>query len=88
LPDASMRERIILATLAVVILFMGIASPLFTRRMEPTTDEVLKRIEQRMQRPQVAGAPALASPSKHHDAVLPAIPAASLNEISATRMAH
>jgi NADH-quinone oxidoreductase subunit M len=57
LADASRRERVIQGTLAVVILFMGVASPLFTRRMEPTTNEVLKRIEQRMQRPQNADMP-------------------------------
>ena len=34
LPDANGRERLILATMAVVIIFMGVASPLFTRRME------------------------------------------------------
>ena len=33
LPDASRRERLILVAMAVEILFMGIASPLFTRRM-------------------------------------------------------
>src|SRR4029077_11714203 len=45
LPDASQRERVILATLAGLILFMGVASPLFTRRMEPSTDNVLKQME-------------------------------------------
>ena len=38
LPDASTRERVILVTMALVILLMGIASPLFTRRMEPATN--------------------------------------------------
>src|ERR1700676_3870167 len=45
LPDASTRERLILATVALVILFMGVASPLFTRRMEASTDNVLKQME-------------------------------------------
>ena len=31
LPDASTRERIILVTMALVIIFMGVASPLFTQ---------------------------------------------------------
>jgi NADH-quinone oxidoreductase subunit M len=66
LADASKRERVILGTLAVVILFMGVASPLFTRRMEPTTNEVLQRIEHRMQRPQDAG--------RREHAPLPALP--------------
>jgi NADH-quinone oxidoreductase subunit M len=45
LADASMRERVILATVAAVILFMGMASPLFTRRMEASTDNVLRQME-------------------------------------------
>src|SRR5579863_1587299 len=38
LPDASMRERLILVIMAVAILFMGIASPLFTRSEEHTSE--------------------------------------------------
>jgi NADH-quinone oxidoreductase subunit M len=45
LADASRRERVILASLAVVILLMGVASPLFTQRMEPSTNNVLKQME-------------------------------------------
>jgi NADH-quinone oxidoreductase subunit M len=41
LPDASKRERVILVAMAVVILFMGIASPLFTRRMAASVDNIL-----------------------------------------------
>ncbi len=44
LPDASTRERIILVTMALAILFMGIASPLFTRRMEASVDNVIQRV--------------------------------------------
>ena len=44
LPDASTRERIILVTMALVILFMGVASPLFTRRMEASVDNVIQRV--------------------------------------------
>jgi NADH-quinone oxidoreductase subunit M len=43
LPDASMRERIILVTMAVAILFMGLASPLFTRRMEASVNNVIEQ---------------------------------------------
>jgi NADH-quinone oxidoreductase subunit M len=43
LPDASKRERIILVTMAVAILFMGIASPLFTRRMEASVNNVIEQ---------------------------------------------
>ncbi len=56
LPDASPRERVILGTMAVVILFMGVASPLFTRRMEPATNVLL---EQMKGRAQDAAAPAI-----------------------------
>jgi len=59
LPDASQRERVILATVAAVILFMGVASPLFTRRMEASTDNVLKQME----RTRDASRPAAALPS-------------------------
>jgi NADH-quinone oxidoreductase subunit M len=46
LADASTRERIILATLALAILFMGVASPLFTRRMALSTENVLRSFNQ------------------------------------------
>jgi NADH-quinone oxidoreductase subunit M len=49
LPDASSRERVILVTMALVILFMGIASPLFTRRMEPATNVLLQQMGGRAQ---------------------------------------
>ena len=44
LPDANSRERLILATMAIVIIFMGVASPLFTRRMEASVNNVLQQI--------------------------------------------
>jgi NADH-quinone oxidoreductase subunit M len=43
LPDASTRERVILVVMALAILFMGIASPLFTRRMEASVDNVIEQ---------------------------------------------
>jgi NADH-quinone oxidoreductase subunit M len=46
LADASLREKIILATLAATILFMGVASPLFTRRMALSTENVLRPFNQ------------------------------------------
>jgi len=45
LPDASGRERVILVTMAIAILFMGIASPLFTHRMEATTDNLVRQTQ-------------------------------------------
>jgi NADH-quinone oxidoreductase subunit M len=50
LPDASGRERVILVTMAIAILFMGLASPLFTRRMAATTDNLVRQT-------QIEGAP-------------------------------
>ncbi len=72
LPDASGRERFILATMAVAILFMGIASPLFTRRMQASTDNIL----QLMNRPENAARP-LAVPRAAHAAAIPAVPQAA-----------
>ena len=71
LPDATRRERVILFTAAVVILFMGISSPLFTRRMGASSQNVLNQ----MARPQSylarsAGAPAGTPAAK------PSLPAA------------
>ena len=43
LPDASGRERLILVTVALAIVFMGVASPLFTRRMQSTTDTLVQQ---------------------------------------------
>ncbi len=43
LPDASVRERVILATMAVAIIFMGVASPIFTRRMEASVKNVIEQ---------------------------------------------
>jgi NADH-quinone oxidoreductase subunit M len=44
LPDASGRERVILVTTALAILFLGVASPLFTRRMEPSTNNLVRQL--------------------------------------------
>ncbi|MGH9773357.1 MAG: complex I subunit 4 family protein [Candidatus Acidiferrales bacterium] len=44
LPDASPREKLIFATLALVILFMGVASPLFTRRMAASVHNVHEQL--------------------------------------------
>jgi len=45
LPDATRRERVILFTVAAVVLLMGLASPLFTRRMEASSQNVLNQME-------------------------------------------
>jgi NADH-quinone oxidoreductase subunit M len=43
LPDASGRERLILVTVALAIVFMGVASPLFTHRMQAATDALVQQ---------------------------------------------
>ena len=41
LPDLSRRELAILLPLAALILWMGLASPVFTQRIEPTIRHIL-----------------------------------------------
>jgi NADH-quinone oxidoreductase subunit M len=57
LPDASVRERIILVAVSLAILFMGIASPLFTRRMEASVGNVVARVNASLNLPQPASIP-------------------------------
>ena len=45
LPDASSREKWILATMAVVTLWMGIGSPFFTRRIAVPCNAVLEQMK-------------------------------------------
>jgi NADH-quinone oxidoreductase subunit M len=67
LPDASRREKFILATMSVVIIVMGVASPIFTRRMAASTDNVLQMMDQQMNRAAAASrrAPALPADGPH-----------------------
>ena len=45
LPDASLREKSILAAMAVVILWMGVNSPFFTRRFAAPSQNVLDQMQ-------------------------------------------
>ncbi len=47
LPDVSPREKLIFVSLAVVILVMGVASPIFTSRMETSTSMLLIQMNSR-----------------------------------------
>jgi NADH-quinone oxidoreductase subunit M len=60
LPDASAREKWILATMAVVILWMGIGSAFITRRTAAATQTVMDQVEP--QRAYEASAPASVKP--------------------------
>jgi hypothetical protein len=53
LPDASERERFILATMSFIILWMGVNSPFLTRRTASATDTIRKSM-QRQQWPEEA----------------------------------
>ena len=44
LPDLSAREALVLAPLVVLALFMGIASPIFTRTIEPAADALVRQV--------------------------------------------
>ncbi|HEX6496148.1 MAG TPA: proton-conducting transporter membrane subunit, partial [Acidobacteriaceae bacterium] len=55
LPDASGREKWILATMAVITLWMGIYSPFFTRRFAAPSQNVLDQMQRQF--PQEAAAP-------------------------------
>jgi NADH-quinone oxidoreductase subunit M len=46
LPDLSAREGVVLLPLAVLALVMGIASPWFTRGIEPSVDALVARVRQ------------------------------------------
>jgi len=70
LPDANGRERLILVTMSVMIIFMGIASPLFTRRMEVSTNNLLHL----MDRPQNASRPPVLPPAGKSVAFVPQSP--------------
>jgi NADH-quinone oxidoreductase subunit M len=66
LPDASERERFILATMCAVILWMGIGSAFLTKRTAEATNTIRKQME-RQQWPAEASAPA---PVPHNGALI------------------
>jgi NADH-quinone oxidoreductase subunit M len=57
LPDLSPREVAVLLPLVALSVIMGVASPYFTRRIEPAANHLIQQVKQRSR----AGAPALAS---------------------------
>jgi NADH-quinone oxidoreductase subunit M len=72
LPDLSAREALVLLPLVALALFMGVFSPYFTRRIEPSVDALVLRVQQkaRASAPALAAAPPAApSPSVGRDAV-------------------
>ena len=65
LADLSAREAFVLAPLVVLALFMGVASPLFTRRIEPAADALVRQVRAQTQPVRAAQAPVppLATPA-------------------------
>jgi hypothetical protein len=60
LPDASTRENWILATMAIVTLWMGIGSTFITARTAAAAQDVIDQVEP--QRPYEAAAPGVTTP--------------------------
>jgi NADH-quinone oxidoreductase subunit M len=65
LPDASVREKWILATMAIVTLWMGIGSTFITRRTAVASQTVIDQVEP--QRPYEAAVPTEATPQTKRD---------------------
>jgi NADH-quinone oxidoreductase subunit M len=65
LPDASVREKWILATMAVITLWMGIGSTFITRRTAAASQTVIDQVEP--QRPYEAAAPKVTAPQAKSD---------------------
>jgi NADH-quinone oxidoreductase subunit M len=61
LPDLSAREAAVLLPLVALALFMGVASPLFTRRIEPSVDALVRQVRAHVS--PVASARATAAPA-------------------------
>jgi len=80
LPDASERERFILATMSVIILWMGVNSPFLTRRTATATDTIRKSM-QRQQWPEEADTRVPQTPRVPHT---PPLPVGSSDQPAAT----
>ena len=58
LPDLSAREATVLLPLVVLAIVMGIASPLFTRRIEPAADALVRQVREATRPSSACAAPA------------------------------
>jgi NADH-quinone oxidoreductase subunit M len=61
LKDLSLREATILVPLVALALFMGVASPLFTRTIEPSVQALIRQVQSRTPRPATPVRPAPAT---------------------------
>jgi NADH:ubiquinone oxidoreductase subunit 4 (subunit M) len=46
LPDLTVREAVVVVPLVALALFMGVASPLFTRLIEPSADALVRTVRE------------------------------------------
>jgi NADH-quinone oxidoreductase subunit M len=46
LRDLSLREAAVLVPLVALVIFMGVASPLFTKRIEPSAEALVRQVQQ------------------------------------------
>jgi NADH-quinone oxidoreductase subunit M len=49
LPDLSLRETAVLLPLVALTIVMGVMSPIFTRRIEPSADALVRQVRARTQ---------------------------------------
>jgi NADH-quinone oxidoreductase subunit M len=54
LADLTAREAVVLVPLVALALFMGVASPVFTRKIEPSVIALVSQVHQQIERPGVA----------------------------------
>jgi NADH-quinone oxidoreductase subunit M len=73
LRDLSWREATVLVPLVALAIFMGVASPLFTRRIEPSVDALVRQVKEHTEQVRAA----VASPAPPG----PAAPAAAQPEV-------
>ena len=77
LPDASGREKFILVTMSLVMLWMGIGSTYFTRRTAAASQAVIDQVEP--QRPYEANAPSKRTPAIVSSGVINSLPDSKQN---------
>jgi NADH-quinone oxidoreductase subunit M len=56
LPDLTLRELVILVPLVALSLLMGVASPYFTKTIEPSVSALVQQVESRRPPPAAGGA--------------------------------
>ena len=79
LADLTAREALVLVPLVVLALFMGVASPLFTRRIEPAADALVRQVKAQTQPIRAAQAP---PPAAALPGAVPAAAAADTAEVA------